>query len=118
MSAGCTRLQQRNNNVPATIQPAAEAELTQGAERTKKTKKKNKNKGTNKNEKKERSISKSSLQIRSLELSVWTSDAHHALILFEREKYNNTLHIQRVCRKLGKRSIPAKSLWHCVQKQR
>jgi hypothetical protein len=28
MSAGCTRLQQRNNNEPATIPPAAEAELT------------------------------------------------------------------------------------------
>jgi hypothetical protein len=35
MSAGCTTLQQRNNNEPATIQPAAEAELTLGAERTK-----------------------------------------------------------------------------------
>jgi hypothetical protein len=32
LSAGCTRLQQRNNNEPATIQPAAEAELTVGAE--------------------------------------------------------------------------------------
>jgi hypothetical protein len=37
MSAGCTRLQQRNNNEPATVQPAAEAELTLGGERTKKT---------------------------------------------------------------------------------
>jgi hypothetical protein len=35
MSAGCTRLQQRNYNEPATMQPAAEAELTLGAERTK-----------------------------------------------------------------------------------
>jgi hypothetical protein len=35
MSAGCRRLQQRNNNEPASIQPAAEAELTLGAERTK-----------------------------------------------------------------------------------
>jgi hypothetical protein len=35
MSAGCTRLQQRKNNEPASIQPAAEAELTLGAERTK-----------------------------------------------------------------------------------
>jgi hypothetical protein len=48
MSAGCTRLQQRNNNEPATIQPAAEAELTLGGERTKK--KRNRPKGVKKEE--------------------------------------------------------------------
>jgi hypothetical protein len=35
MSAGCTRLQQRLNNEFTTSQPAAEAELNPGAERTK-----------------------------------------------------------------------------------
>jgi hypothetical protein len=37
MSAGCTGLQQRKNNEPATsqLQPTAEAELKQGAEGTK-----------------------------------------------------------------------------------
>jgi hypothetical protein len=38
MSAGCTRLQQRNNNEPATIQPAAEAELALRGESTKENK--------------------------------------------------------------------------------